>query len=60
MDDDLLGPNGEHINGNTLQAALARDAQRKADMRRAAYFSTSSELGAYDIDDVRALYRGAI
>ena len=36
------------------------ETQRDIDTRQAAYFSTSSELGAYDIDAVLELGRKAI
>ena len=36
------------------------ESQREADMRHAAVFSTSSELGAYAIEDVKEMYRKAI
>jgi hypothetical protein len=57
MPDDLLGANGERITADSLRAQQARDTQRDVDARMAAYFSTSSELAAYDIDAVRELYR---
>jgi hypothetical protein len=59
MPDDLLGPNGELITADSLRAQQARDAQRDVDARMAAYFSTSSEHAAFDIDAVRELYRNA-
>jgi hypothetical protein len=57
--DDLIGPGGQVISADSLRAQQAREAQRDIDARMAAYFSTSSEHAAFDIDSVRELYRGA-
>lgn len=58
--EDLIGPNGERITADSLRGQQARETQRDVDARMASYFSTSTEHAAYNIDDVRALYRKAI
>lgn len=60
MADDLIGPKGETISAESLRGQQARETQREVDARMASYFSTSTEHAAYNIDDVRALYRKAI
>lgn len=59
MEPDYIDANGERIDANSLRARLSHETQREIDARMASYFSTSSEMAAYDIEDVKAAYRGA-
>ena len=59
MTADTLNPNDEPITADTLRAQLTTETQRDKDARQASYFSTSSELAAYDIDAVKEVFRKA-
>jgi len=56
---DAINPNSE-ITADTLRAQLTVETQRDKDARFGSYFSTSSELAAFDIDAVKEVFRKAI
>ena len=56
---DTAGSNGE-VTAATLRAQLTVEKQRDIDARQASYYSTSSEMSAYDIDAVKEVFRKAI
>lgn len=48
------------ITAATLRTQHAEETQRDRDARQASYFSTSSEMSAFDIDAVKEVFRKAI
>lgn len=59
MEPDYIDHNGERISPDSIRARMSRERQAEVDARFAAYFSTSSEMGQYDIESVRELYKRA-
>jgi len=59
MEPDYLDHNGETISADSIRARMSQERQAEVDARFAAYFSTSSEMGQYDIESVRELYKNS-
>lgn len=59
MEPDYIDNGGEKISADSIRARMSRERQSEVDARFAAVFSTSSELGAYAVEDVRDMYRHA-
>lgn len=52
-----LDAGGKQISADSLRARLSHETQRDIDARMASYFSTSSEMAAFDAEAVAELYK---